>query len=133
MGGKAEAEQLRFPLPPLFRADAHPALSASLAKAKIGPDFSAIFLAKDSVSASSCSGSIRRETSPAANASSAEKRPPVKIHSLARAGPIKRGSLCVPPKPGIIPKLISGWPKDAVVDAKRRSQAKASSHPPPKA
>ena len=44
-----------------------------------------------------------------------------------------RGSRWVPPKPGMIPRLISGWPKVADSAAIRKSQAMASSQPPPKA
>ena len=39
----------------------------------------------------------------------------------------------MPPKPGMIPSLISGWPKTADSAAIRKSQAIASSQPPPKA
>ena len=39
----------------------------------------------------------------------------------------------MPPKPGMIPSLISGWPKIADCAAIRTSQAIASSQPPPKA
>ena len=39
----------------------------------------------------------------------------------------------MPPKPGMIPSLISGWPKTAASAAIRTSQAIASSQPPPKA
>ena len=39
----------------------------------------------------------------------------------------------MPPKPGTIPSLISGWPKTAASAAIRTSQAIASSQPPPKA
>ena len=49
------------------------------------------------------------------------------------ASPTRRGSRWVPPKPGMIPRLISGWPKLADSAAIRKSQAMASSHPPPKA
>ena len=41
-------------------------------------------------------------------------------------------SRCVPPKPGMIPRLISGWPKEAERPARRTSQAIAISQPPPK-
>ena len=39
----------------------------------------------------------------------------------------------MPPKPGMIPSLISGWPKTAASAAIRTSQAIATSQPPPKA
>ena len=47
--------------------------------------------------------------------------------------PTSRGRRCVPPKPGMIPSLISGWPNSAERAAMRTSQAIASSQPPPKA
>jgi len=53
-------------------------------------------------------------TSPIWRASAAEIILPVKISSLARLTPIARGSRCVPPKPGIRPRLISGRPNLAV-------------------
>ena len=53
--------------------------------------------------------------------------------SSALAGPTSRGSRCVPPKPGMIPRLISGWPKLAENPARRTSQAIAISQPPPSA
>ena len=49
------------------------------------------------------------------------------------ASPTRRGSRWVPPKPGMIPRLISGWPKLADSAARRKSHAIASSQPPPKA
>ncbi len=39
----------------------------------------------------------------------------------------------MPPKPGMIPRLISGWPKVADSAAIRKSHAIASSQPPPNA
>ena len=39
----------------------------------------------------------------------------------------------MPPKPGMIPRLISGWPKVADPPAIRTSQAIAISQPPPNA
>ena len=53
--------------------------------------------------------------------------------SSALAGPTSRGSRWVPPKPGMIPRLISGWPKEAENAARRTSHAIASSQPPPSA
>ena len=37
-----------------------------------------------------------------------EDRVPVRFISSAFEGPTSRGSCCVPPKPGMIPRLISG-------------------------
>ena len=42
-------------------------------------------------------------------------------------------SLCVPPIPGINPRLISGWPNLASEEAIIKSVNKQSSNPPPKA
>ena len=39
----------------------------------------------------------------------------------------------MPPKPGMMPRLISGWPKLADSAAMRKSHAIASSQPPPNA
>ena len=47
--------------------------------------------------------------------------------------PITRGSRTVPPKPGIMPSLVSGKPIRAVVSAIRKSVARIVSQPPPKA
>ena len=69
----------------------------------------------------------------ARSASSAEIGSPVRFISSARASPTRRGSRCVPPNPGMIPRLISGWPKLADCAAIRTSQAIASSQPPPSA
>jgi len=46
--------------------------------------------------------------------------------------PISLGSLWVPPDPGIIPRLISGQPILVSSEAILKSQANASSQPPPK-
>ncbi len=42
---------------------------------------------------------------------------PVNIISLAMFFPITLGSRCVPPKPGIIPRVISGRPNMAFSEA----------------
>mmetsp|Transcript_165 Transcript_165/g.617 ORF Transcript_165/g.617 Transcript_165/m.617 type:complete len:241 (+) Transcript_165:81-803(+) len=47
--------------------------------------------------------------------------------------PTARVKRCVPPKPGIVPSLISGWPNLAVSAARMKSQVIASSQPPPSA
>ena len=44
---------------------------------------------------------------------------------------MRRARRCVPPNPGITPRLISGCPNLAVSAATMRSQASASSMPPP--
>ena len=47
--------------------------------------------------------------------------------------PARRSRRWVPPKPGRMPRLISGWPIFAASEAMRRWQAIASSMPPPSA
>ena len=84
------------------------------------------------VSSSSWSGTTRL-TRPSSSASSERIASPIRFISSARLGPISRGSRWVPPKPGMIPSLISGWPKTAASAAIRTSQAIATSQPPPKA
>ena len=69
----------------------------------------------------------------AAAASWASMRRPVSTSSIARCLPITRASRCVPPPPGMIPSVISGWPNSAVSEATIRSQSSASSQPPPRA
>src|SRR6266508_4095051 len=46
---------------------------------------------------------------------------------------LRRGERCVPPAPGMMPSLISGWPNLAVSAAIRMSHIIASSQPPPRA
>lgn len=58
---------------------------------------------------------------------------PVRINSIALAFPIALVNLCDPPAPGIVPSLISGWPKLAESVQYRISHIKASSQPPPNA
>ena len=52
---------------------------------------------------------------------------------MASALEVKRGRRCVPPAPGMTPRLISGWPNFAVSAAIARSHIMASSQPPPSA
>ena len=58
---------------------------------------------------------------------------PVRISHLARPLPTNRGSRCVPPNPGMSPRLISGCPSLAESAAMRMSQAITNSQPPPSA
>src|SRR5436190_186160 len=60
-------------------------------------------------------------------------RRPVRMSSFARYFPTARVRRCVPPAPGMIPRLISGWPNCAVSEATMMSQIIASSQPPPRA
>src|SRR6187549_856577 len=84
------------------------------------------------VSNSSWSGTTRL-TRPNSSASSARIASPTRFISSALFSPTRRGRRWVPPKPGMIPSLISGWPKTAASAPIRTSQAIASSQPPPKA
>src|SRR5258706_1019035 len=67
---------------------------------------------------------------PAARASSAFMRRPVKISSLASGVPRRRGRSWVPPMPGKMPSVVSGTPKTAVSLATMKSDRRASSQPP---
>ena len=51
---------------------------------------------------------------------------------MASALPTARVSRCVPPAPGMIPRVVSGWPNCAVSEATIRSHDIASSQPPPR-
>ena len=54
-------------------------------------------------------------TRPMRSASAAVRTLPVRISSLARAGPTMRGSRCVPPAPGVTARRTSGSPSFARV------------------
>src|SRR3954470_2259665 len=122
-----------------------PAFSASM-PASISP--LALTFLICSTASGACSASLRahasavsnsswstttRLTRPNSNASSAPIGSPIMFISTALFSPTRRGRRCVPPKPGMMPSLISGWPKIADWAAMRTSQAIASSQPPPKA
>ena len=53
------------------------------------------------------------------------------VHRLGLA--TARGRRCVPPAPGMMPSLISGWPNFALSAAMMKSHIIASSQPPPSA
>ena len=57
----------------------------------------------------------------------------LRINCSARPLPTSRGRRCVPPYPGMMPIVTSGWPNLAVSTASRIVQAIASSQPPPRA
>ena len=67
------------------------------------------------------------------SASSASTSLPVRIMSIALALPTSLVSRCVPPMPGMTPRVISGCPNLALSAAMIRSHIIASSHPPPSA
>mmetsp|Transcript_90450 Transcript_90450/g.193968 ORF Transcript_90450/g.193968 Transcript_90450/m.193968 type:complete len:216 (-) Transcript_90450:23-670(-) len=58
---------------------------------------------------------------------------PVRMRAIALDLPIARINRCVPPAPGMMPSLISGWPKTALSLASMMSHIMAISQPPPKA
>src|SRR6266581_63822 len=72
-------------------------------------------------------------TMPSSRARSAVTGAPVRTVSMAAYLPAVRGHRCVPPAPGMMPRLISGWPKRAESPAMIMSHISASSHPPPSA
>jgi len=86
-----------------------------------------------SASASSWSAGTTRETRPARSASAASIMRPVSTISIALALPTARGRRWVPPAPGMMPSLISGWPNLALSAAMMKSHIIASSQPPPSA
>ena len=75
------------------------------------------------------SGSVTKFTSPRSRASSDARMREDRIISVARLVPIKRGRRCVPPSQGMNPFSRCVNPKDAAVDATRKSQANAISSP----
>src|SRR5579884_300400 len=118
---------------PASRGRSAPPSTAALARARPtrGPRPR---LAAHPVAASSTSAAATtRSTRPMARASLASTWRPERIRSLARAGPTSRLRRWVPPPPGMMPSRISGWPKRASSAATRKSQARASSQPPPRA
>ncbi len=74
-----------------------------------------------------------RATRPERSASCASIMRPVRIRSIALALPTACVSRWVPPMPGMMPSLISGWPNLALSAAMMRSHCRASSQPPPSA
>src|SRR6266581_660446 len=118
---------------PVSRSDSSPASMACLAarSATAGP---VAYLATRPRAASYTSASgTTLSTRPICSASAAATKRPVKTMSLARAGPMSRGSRWVPPAPGMMPSRISGWPTRAPSPTTRKSAHSASSRPPPSA
>ena len=72
-------------------------------------------------------------TSPHASAASASIMPPVRTMSRALPLPTIWAKRWVPPYPGITPRLTSGSPMRALVEATRTWADMASSKPPPRA
>src|ERR1051325_3795420 len=117
---------------PSSRFERDASFTASFASCKaIGP-LSAIRFAISSVFARNCSLGNTWLTNPILNAVFASMISPVRIISIALPSPTRRVRRWVPPPPGIMPRLISGWPSEADSLATRMSHANASSQPPPR-
>ena len=67
-------------------------------------------------SALKVSGDETRSTAPASSEVSEDFGEPPAIQLRADLKPIRRGNLTVPPHPGMIPKVVSGNPMDALED-----------------
>ena len=74
-----------------------------------------------------------KSTNPICSAFSALMVSPRRVSSKADESPTRRGRRCVPPPPGMTPRVISGNPKTAFSAAILKSQLRATSQPPPKA
>src|SRR2546425_2711270 len=72
-------------------------------------------------------------TSPMRYASWALMISPDRMSCSARPLPTSRGRRCVPPPPGGMPRVTSGWPNLAFSEASLMVHAMAVSHPPPSA
>ena len=108
-------------------------MTDSFAAITTGSEYSQIWLAAASASSSSLSNGTTRDTRPARSASAASIMRAVSTISMALAFPTARGRRCVPPAPGMMPSLISGWPNFAVSAAMMKSHIIDSSQPPPSA
>ena len=108
-------------------------LTASFAISAAGRDIAAIFSAVASVSSISLSAGTMRLTRPERSASFTSIMRPVRQRSIALALPMARVRRWVPPMPGMVPSVISGWPNFAVSAAMMKSHIIASSQPPPSA
>jgi len=104
-------------------------LIARTASDGISATVRAISTERDNASPSSTTS----ESRPIARASEAVIASPVRTIFAARYFPIARMSRCVPPAPGMMPTLISGWPNLVLLPAMIMSHVNASSQPPPSA
>ena len=86
--------------------------------------------ARSWAAARACPAGTTRLASPIAAASAASTGRPVRIMSIARLVPIRRGSRTVPPSMRGTPQRRQKTPNTAVSSATRRSHHKASSRPP---
>src|SRR5208282_2757492 len=110
-----------------------PLLTASMAYCTASGAFAMIFAAIASARGISSAAAVTSFTSPIRCASCAVIISPASTICIARPLPTSRGSRCVPPYPGTIPRCTSGCPSFAFSLARRMVQARASSHPPPSA
>mmetsp|Transcript_11737 Transcript_11737/g.26774 ORF Transcript_11737/g.26774 Transcript_11737/m.26774 type:complete len:217 (-) Transcript_11737:405-1055(-) len=123
----------RSSLRPSARGVSSAAFTHSLASAATGADIEAIFSAVLMASSRTVPLGKTCATRPAFSASAAVSMSPVRISCIALDLPTARMSLCVPPTPGMVPSLISGWPNLASSEARMMSHDMASSQPPPNA
>ena len=128
-----EWNRLRSTFMPSDSGVSNARLMASLAIAAAGRDIEAIFSAAASASSINLSAGTTRLTRPERSASAASIIRPVRQRSIALDLPIARVSRWVPPMPGMVPSVISGWPNFAVSEAMMMSHIIASSQPPPSA
>mmetsp|Transcript_12457 Transcript_12457/g.50101 ORF Transcript_12457/g.50101 Transcript_12457/m.50101 type:complete len:241 (-) Transcript_12457:150-872(-) len=130
---KSEKNRRRSRRTPSASESSKAALTPSLHMATEGCDLVAMSAAISTALLTSSSTGYTRATNPAASASSASIMTPVRHISIALDLPTARTSRCVPPAPGMMPRLISGWPNLALAPATMRSHIIASSQPPPSA
>ena len=110
-----------------------PSTTASMMpRSACGAD-AASWAASLSVSARRSAAGTTRVTMPSSNARCAVMLWPSRHSSSAAPRPASRSRRCVPPKPGMTPRLISGWPSFAVSAAMRSVHDIAISRPPPSA
>ena len=130
---KGRVEQIALDTHAFRQRVSNARLMASLAMAAAGRDIEAIFSAAASASSINLSAGTTRLTRPERSASAASIMRPVRHRSIALDLPIARVSRWVPPMPGMVPSVISGWPNLAVSEAMMMSHIMASSQPPPSA
>src|SRR6266545_4813853 len=98
---------------PSSRFDRDASFTASFAKPNAIGLLVAMRLAISIVFASRRSAGTTWFTRPMVNAVFASMMSPVRIISIALPSPTRRVKRCVPPPPGMMPRLISGWPNEA--------------------
>ncbi|MCY1378953.1 hypothetical protein D9M69_666270 [compost metagenome] len=104
-----------------------------MAAITLGSEKPQMMSAAPRASSISLSSGTTRLTRPARSASVASIMRAVSTMSMALDLPTARGRRCVPPAPGMMPSLISGWPNFALSAAMMKSHIMASSQPPPSA